>query len=504
MKRKINYLVVLIVMVSICLLPSSVKAVYSDSQIGTYETELAKFPADYKAKIEILHGIYPNAVFVAQDKFFEWTNYTEVEVKWADMLNAETVKSKSLISRTVGNTYPQFAKYVGANSTDTNWPNATTEGVEYFMNPLNFLDTEEITVNNKKETVAIRVFMFESQYYKDYQNLVGIEKILSGTFMSNKTCPGSNKNYADVILEAAIANEVSPYMLASRLKQENGTGSSPLISGNVSVTELVGGTELKTDGTYLSGIYPGMLASDLISKLKTISNVNSVVITNSSNENKTNELVTGDKVNIVSSNGTKTYTIVIYGDVNGDGKVLPNDYVFIKNHILKKIILTGASKKAANINKDITTDNLENILPNDYVLVKNHILKKSTISQNNQYKGYYNYFNVGAGGDNSQEVIINGIKKAQEQGWTSPYLSIKGGSKFIKKEYIGINDSYNVKGQMTNYLQKWDPYGPKLAGHQYMQNVSAPYSEARTTFGSYASQDNYKNYKYVFYIPLFK
>ena len=67
-----------------------------------------------------------------------------------------------------------------------------------------------------------------------------------------------------------------------------------------------------------------------------------------------------------------------------------------------------------------------------------------------------------------------------------------------------MNDTYNVKGQMSLYLQKWDPYGPLLGGHQYMQNIQAPVSESVTTYKSYQTFPDFKNYAYVFYIPLYE
>jgi beta-N-acetylglucosaminidase len=213
--------------------------------------------------------------------------------------------------------------------------------------------------------------MFESQYYyKGHQNIDGVKNLLKGTFMEEKNCGGSNKTYAEVIMEMAETYNISPYMIASRLRQEQGVGgTSPLISGK----------------------YPG-------------------------------------------------------------------------------------------------------------------------------YEGYYNYFNIQASGKNDTETIVNGLKCAKGQlyrssdnynlckgnNWNSPYASIKGGSAFIRKSYIGVNDLHNVKGQMTNYLQKWDPYGPNLGGHQYMQNIAAPYHEAESTLISYKSKTGYKNYTFVFYIPIYQ
>ena len=56
------------------------------------------------------------------------------------------------------------------------------------------------------------------------------------------------------------------------------------------------------------------------------------------------------------------------GDVNGDGKITPADYVKIKNHIMGNTTLAGASKAAADVNGD------GNITPADYVKVKNKIM----------------------------------------------------------------------------------------------------------------------------------
>jgi len=62
------------------------------------------------------------------------------------------------------------------------------------------------------------------------------------------------------------------------------------------------------------------------------------------------------------------YIIIKNGDVSGDGKILPSDYVLIKNHILNINSLGENEKKAADVNGD------GKILPSDYVLVKNYIL----------------------------------------------------------------------------------------------------------------------------------
>ena len=113
------------------------------------------------------------------------------------------------------------------------------------------------------------------------------------------------------------------------------------------------------------------------------------------------------------------------------------------------------------------------------------------------YRGYYNYFNIGASGGNTTAIIRNGLTKAKLNGWTSPELSIKGGAKFLAAEYIS---DY----QDSLYLEKYqvDSAGG-LYNHQYMQNVSAPYSEGYSTYIAYRDL-GMLNYSFNFIIPVYE
>lgn len=114
------------------------------------------------------------------------------------------------------------------------------------------------------------------------------------------------------------------------------------------------------------------------------------------------------------------------------------------------------------------------------------------------YEGYYNYFNVKASGTSDKEVIENGLKYAKEKNWNNAYASILGGADVISANYI-------KKGQDTLYLQKYNvdknsPYG--LYNHQYMQNISAPSSEGKSTRKLYAGANSLEN-SFVFKIPVY-
>ncbi len=115
------------------------------------------------------------------------------------------------------------------------------------------------------------------------------------------------------------------------------------------------------------------------------------------------------------------------------------------------------------------------------------------------YEGYYNYFNIGASGKTNEEVIINGLQYAMDHGWKGSYASVLGGADFISANYI-------KKGQDTLYLQKFNvnPNGSHpVHTHQYMQNISAPTSEALSMKKLYAGANSLDS-TFVFKIPVFE
>ena len=89
------------------------------------------------------------------------------------------------------------------------------------MDPRNFLNETDI-------------FQFESLSFNKSQTKSGVNAILSGTFMA-KTVKDADKttlNYADSFMKIGELTGVSPYHLASRVRQEQGlNGTSSLISG---------------------------------------------------------------------------------------------------------------------------------------------------------------------------------------------------------------------------------------------------------------------------------
>ena len=88
---------------------------------------------------------------------------------------------------------------------------------------------------------------------------------------------------------------------------------------------------------------------------------------------------------------------------------------------------------------------------------------------------------------------------AKKEGWDTMQKGLEGGIKILKSNYID-------KKQNTLYLNKFNvnPVSSSaLYGHQYMQNLSAAYSEARTLRSAYANTGTLKN-SIKFVIPVYE
>ena len=79
------------------------------------------------------------------------------------------------------------------------------------------------------------------------------------------------------------------------------------------------------------------------------------------------------------------------------------------------------------------------------------------------FEGYYNFFNFGASGSTTAEIIENGLMFAKRSGWDSPEKSIVEGAKMYVDGYV--NDR-----QDTYYYKNFNVIC-KTWGHQYATNI---------------------------------
>ena len=285
-------------------------------------SNLINYPEIY-TNIQELKAAHPNWTFTML--------YTGLN--WNDVITGETtaLHTRSLVhnSLVLGNVLDWVCATCKTDPKDNgSWYCASPKAVSYYMDTRNWLNDSYI-------------FSFETlSFNSNAHSVEGVQAIISGTFMDKSTITYTdtngntqtiNKSYAQIIYDAGKMYNVSPYHLAARIRQEQGSGTSSLISG-------------KKEG----------------------------------------------------------------------------------------------------------------------------------------FVGYYNYFNVGAGGNSEAEIITNGLTYAKNKGWTTPELAIQGGASFLKGSYIG-------SFQDTLYLQKYsvDSSSGSLYGHQYQQNISAPYTEGLDVYDAY-------------------
>jgi beta-N-acetylglucosaminidase len=192
-----------------------------------FEAELQKFPESYRNSLRQLHATYPNWIFVPCNTGLDWNT----------VIQEESIPGKNTIPNTKSYEWLSFEEGAYSWKTDkftirdgTYWVTASKAAIEYYMDPRNFL-------------TANTIFQFELlKYQSDYQNLSGVENVLKGTALHNASYSfiddygvAQAYTYAETFIKAAIYSGVSPYHLASRVKQEVVTGSTTL-SNSVSGT----------------------------------------------------------------------------------------------------------------------------------------------------------------------------------------------------------------------------------------------------------------------------
>lgn len=194
------------------------------------------FPESYKQKLRILHQSYPYWQFKAFKTGLDWNTALANESRLGVNLISNS-KAKVWKSTEPGAYDAATGKWkVFDGST---WVAASKAAIAYYMDPRNFLNDRNI-------------FQFELlEYQSQYQTKAGINNILSNTPFYNKKfnykdiATGKSKSiyYVDAFIAAAKESGVSPYHLASRVKQE-------VVTSATTTSIAVTGTNAAYPGIY--------------------------------------------------------------------------------------------------------------------------------------------------------------------------------------------------------------------------------------------------------------
>ena len=127
----------------------------------------------------------------------------------------------------------------------------------------------------------------------------------------------------------------------------------------------------KLNNNVISGVSLNKTTSSFESDLQRV--YAKMQITNVSD--KSNLLGTGKTLTITNGKETKDYTIVIYGDNNGDGKINVVDLLRVQKYILNSNNLSSVQLTASDTNRDGTV----NVV--DLLRIQKQILGSITIEQ---------------------------------------------------------------------------------------------------------------------------
>lgn len=166
------------------------------------------FPESYRDALTNLKALHPNWHFIP----------LTTGLNWSSALDNELTNDRSWIHKSVDDRMK-----AGQADQSGNWYYPTREALAYYMDPRNYL--------NENDIFQFELLTYNSQYHTE----TAVSSLLNNTFMNGYAyAPGTEKTFAQIFMQVGASLNVSPLHLASRVYQEQGQGTSPLISGTYS------------------------------------------------------------------------------------------------------------------------------------------------------------------------------------------------------------------------------------------------------------------------------
>lgn len=327
---------------------------------------------------------------------YVFRDYTR-EIKIIDVKNISL--NKTSVELNVGETVDLVATITPSDATNKNisWSSsdnniATVENGKITAKNPGSVTIEARSNNNITATCKVNVISKVESITidKESYNLVKgkylvISPVIKPDNASNKeyTIISDNENVVKIVDGKLYGENVGEATITYTTKDSNKTAKVTIKVIEISENDLLTFDDIvKVDenNNLLSKVNPETKVSAIKNKVVYNNEKYDLVIKNASGKNiEKDELIgTGTTVNLClkdSNDIIETYTIIIYGDVNGDGKIYATDYVKIKNHIMDTEKLNGVYAIAADVNRD------SKVYATDYVKVKNYIMGTGEISQ---------------------------------------------------------------------------------------------------------------------------
>ena len=208
----------------------------------------------------------------------------------------------------------------------------------------------------------------------DY-NLI-VENSVGSLNISASTVSGS----ARISGTGTIGLQVGTNVIPIRVTAQNGSVRTYNLTvirkdGNGSVVDAPTlNTNYTVNGTTITGVGLGTGVSDFAAALGAAGSTVTVYKADGVTVN-TGAVGTGNIVKVSNGATSVGYTVVIYGDVSGDGVIGVGDLVSTKKYLLSQGQLSEACCKAADVDRDGA------ITVRDLVTIKKHILGQQSITQ---------------------------------------------------------------------------------------------------------------------------
>lgn len=253
--------------------------------------------------------------------------------------------------------------------------------------------------NNVLNTLAVDGYSLTptfSKFVYEYDLIVGKEveavNVAAGALDASAKVEGTGKitlaeGTNNITIKVTAANgDVRNYTLhiykgdTATLPNVTPSGSeNPAVpNGGSTVTDYKITTNYSLDNTnkYITGIQPGTSATDFLKAITT--SEGEAYVLNADGTINAGTVATGNQIMFVDKEGkeVKRYTVIIYGDVDGDGNVTSLDLLYVKRHIIQVNTLSGAYFQAADTNRQY-----DGVTSMDLLYLKRHILSVTTIQQ---------------------------------------------------------------------------------------------------------------------------
>ena len=315
----------------------------------------------------------------------------EVQIEKINLSASNTTMKKGDSQKLNVEIYPEDAKNHEIEFTSSNTKVLTVDNSGTVLAVGN--GTAKITAKAKENSVSSSL---EIQVYTPVIDLeLNVEQLTMQEGDSFIIIPSiypidaSNKNVKYSVENQTIAQVSSDGKITGK-SQGTTTVTVTTEDGNITktitinVVQRIGEDEINWDSSLKveNSMVTGWDATKMtVEQIKNkIQTAYTIEIYNSKNEllTDTQNAGTGSTIRFIDENNVikMEYHIVLYGDVNGDGKINSTDLLVLQRHILEIDMLKGYFKTAGNINK-----NGKNPSSLDSLLIQRHILGLKLIEQ---------------------------------------------------------------------------------------------------------------------------